>query len=109
MDQVICINDAFPPEYIQEFVVEQGVQTPIKGKIYSIRAIKRHFNGMMGVYLQEIINPKCKIYMNGIKLNVEPGFALSRFTDLLGNPLKEEEIEAEEIESKPFGYSIYSN
>lgn len=97
MDQVLCIDDNFPPEYIAEFVVAQGVQIPVKGKIYSVRAIKRHFDGNLGVYLDEIRNPQCEIRMNGITLYVEPGFALRRFTDLLGNPLKEEIQEEEEV------------
>lgn len=87
MEKVICINDQFSPDWLS-WALENNIKHPIEGKVYTIRAIKKHSNGKKGVLLDEIHNPEVD-QMGGF-FKLEPTFDLSRFTTLLGEPIKEE-------------------
>lgn len=99
-NQIICINDNFNEEALKLYA-EYGVKTPVKDKIYTIRTKQIHSNGLCGIRLNELNNPKIPLSLESSllsDLSVEPSWKISRFTDLLGNPLKikENEIELEE-------------
>jgi len=91
--EVICINDKFPAPVLA-FYAEFGVQTPKKDQLYSIRMIKRHTHGETGVLLAEIKNPDVPVKHPVLgEIWFEPTFNVNRFATLMGQPVKEEEME----------------
>jgi hypothetical protein len=89
---VICINGHFSYEVLV-FYKQYGVQVPIQDKIYYIRGVE-HVRGKVGIFLEEIKNPDVPIQsvLSGI-IYKEPSFNSSRFTTLLGGPIKLKELE----------------
>lgn len=87
-DIVVCINDQFNPT-----AFEKIPNKPKKGNYYYIREIREYLNDKIGVYLEEITNPK--IYHN-ILGYVEPSFDINRFNKL--DDLPEMEAIMEQIE-----------
>lgn len=85
--EVICINDIFPTEVL-EIYNHFGVKTPKDGTIYNIRDMVKHTNGLIGVLLEEIVNPEIP-YSHPIlgTLNKEPTFNVDRFRTLLNNEI----------------------
>lgn len=92
-DSVICTNGKFSDQQLAWFA-ENKIKFPLEGKIYTIRGVVTHSSfenrNMTGLRLNEINNPKVKIFL---ELEIEPTFSISRFSTLLGLPLKKEEIE----------------
>lgn len=88
----LCINARFPAATLA-FYAEHGVTIPRESTVYSIRGIE-HVRGKVGIFLEEIKNPDVPIQsvLSGI-IYKEPSFNLSRFTTLLGEPIKLEELE----------------
>lgn len=95
MADIICIDDNFP-QNVLEFYKENGVTTPVKDKLYTVRNVTKHIIGKTGILLNEIVNPKVPINdsVMGLK-HIEPTWNINRFTTLSGLPLKKEEIEVE--------------
>ncbi len=90
--EVICVNDSFPAPVLA-FYAEFGVQTPKKEKMYSVRLVKRHTNGETGVLLNEIQNPDVPVKHPVLgEVWFEPTFNINRFTTLLGEPVRQEEL-----------------
>lgn len=97
MEDILCVND-FYSESWRLWALENNVKHPIKGKIYTIREIKRHSNSSFGVLLNEIHNPLVDPQMPLLKgILVEVTFAISRFRKLNGEPLNE--VIEEELET----------
>ncbi|AQG81894.1 hypothetical protein [Spirosoma montaniterrae] len=91
--EVICINDNFPAEVLA-FYAEYGVQTPKRDQLYSIRQVKRHTTGDTGVLLNEIQNPDVPVKHPVLGVQwFEPTFNINRFATLLGQPVRQEELE----------------
>lgn len=91
--EVICINNTFNQECLTLYS-KYGVKIPEKDKIYSIRTKQKHSNSEWGIRLNEIINPKIPVESSLLPdAWVENTWNLKRFTDLLGNPLLEENTE----------------
>jgi len=91
--EVICINDKFPAPVLA-FYAEFGVNTPKKDQLYTIRMMKRHTHGETGVLLHEIKNPEVPVKHPVLgEIWFEPTFNVNRFATLLGQPVKEEEME----------------
>lgn len=96
--EIICINSTYSKEHL-EFFALHNVVYPLEGKVYNLRYKKRHSHGEWGLTVQEIINPEVPIGFYG-NLYQEQTFHINRFTDLLGNPLKEKEEEIELVEQQ---------
>ena len=91
--EVICTNDNFPAPVLA-FYAEFGVQTPKRDKMYTIRQVKRHTTGETGVLLNEIQNPEVPVKHPVMgEVWFEPTFNINRFATLLGQPVRQEEIE----------------
>ena len=91
--EVICINDTFPAPVLA-FYAEFGVQAPKKDQLYTIRMVKRHTHGETGVLLHEIKNPEVPVKHPVLgEIWFEPTFNINRFATLMGQPVKEEEME----------------
>lgn len=88
--EVICISDVFPQDQLEHYR-KHGVVVPTEGKIYTIREVILNTIGGKGVRLEEILNPDIPL-MHPIlgMINVEPNWAIRRFTNLLGEPLTED-------------------
>lgn len=87
MKEIICINGHFTSEQIAIIP-----NRPTEGHIDTIRDIFKTRNGI-AILLNNIHNPhNGEHYVGQDKFTFEPSFAASRFTDLLGNPLNEEEL-----------------
>lgn len=94
--EIICVNDQFPAPVLA-FYAEFGVQTPKQDQLYSVRSSKRHTNGETGVLLSEIQNPDVPVAHPVLgQVWFEPTFNINRFRTLLGEPVRQEEIEAVE-------------
>jgi hypothetical protein len=86
---VICINDTYSDDWLL-WALENNVKHPIKDKIYTMRDWKRHSNGGVGIYLNEINNPVVNdSFLFGI--SIEPSFNINRFRTLLNEPVKIEQ------------------
>lgn len=88
--EVICINDKFAPEW-QVYFEKHNIITPREGVIYTIREIVHFLKGEKGVLLNEIVNPKTPMTSptTGMKGTGEQSWAISRFTYLNNEPLKQ--------------------
>lgn len=94
--EIICINNKFTQDVL-EFYAKYGVRIPEENKIYSLRSKQRHSNGLIGVTLEEIINPKVPIESSLLPdAKIEPTFNSKRFTDLFGNPIEKVETTFED-------------
>lgn len=93
--QVICINDYFP-DNLKHVIPNR----PEKGKIYIIRLLFKVpiIEPCYAVLLNEISNPPVD-HSSGLG-TYEPSFNANRFTDLLGNKLKVEEL-AKDFKKNP--------
>ena len=91
--EVICTNDTFAPPVLA-FYAEFGIKTPVKDKMYTIRQVKRHTTGETGVLLNEIQNPDVPVKHPVLgETWFEPTFNINRFATLMGQPVREEELE----------------
>lgn len=88
MKEIICINDKFPP-VDEAYMKMHGIVKPKEGTIYTIREVVKYPIGEPGLLLNEIINPATpKISpTTGVTGKAEQTWAISRFSDLLGNRL----------------------
>jgi hypothetical protein len=109
--EVICINDKYPAETL-DFWTVFGVSHPIIDKMYTIRESLRHFDGSIGVRVEEIVNPTVPIKHPVLgTIEYEPTFALNRFAKLNGDLLQKEDVEEfiSQVVSTPrsndFGYN----
>lgn len=93
MSEVICVNAKFTPEW-EVYFKRWSIVKPIEGKMYGIREIVPNTKGEKGLLLVEIVNkPTPRISpLTGMTGMGEQNWAISRFTDLLGNPLTKEKI-----------------
>jgi len=91
--EIICINDSYTPEW-EIYFQKQGITKPTKDSIYTVREFVNFMHGEKGLLLNEIVNrPTPRIGpISGIAGEQEQCWAISRFTDLLGNPLSESEL-----------------
>lgn len=91
--EIICINDTFTPEW-EIYFQKNGIIKPVKDSIYTVREFINFLHGEKGVLLHEVINePTPRIGpISGLTGNAEQAWGISRFTDLLGNPLVKEKI-----------------
>ncbi|GAB3975993.1 hypothetical protein GCM10028806_34800 [Spirosoma terrae] len=89
---VICINGKFEPEQVRMYR-EHGVVTPEQDKLYTIRKHKRHSNGQVGLWLEELVNPPVPQGVMGIEAMMEPSWNINRFATLAGQPIKVKELE----------------
>ena len=91
--EVICINDKFSAEW-ELYFSKHGIVKPVANKVYGIREIVPNTVGEKGLLLVEIVNkPTPRVSpLTGMKGMSEQNWAVSRFTDLLGNPLSKETI-----------------
>jgi len=89
---LICINDTYTSDCLA-FYKQFGVVVPKKDKLYSIRGTE-NVRGKVGIFLNEIVNPSVPIksILSGT-IHREPSFGSFRFTTLLGEPIKEEELQ----------------
>lgn len=91
--EVICTNDKFPAPVLA-FYAEFGVKTPVKDTLYTIRQVKQHTTGETGVLLNEIQNPDVPVKHPVMgEVWFEPTFNINRFATLLGQPVRQEELE----------------
>ena len=83
---VICINDIFSPDQISSIP-----NRPIRNKIYTIRNIIEYSSNVIGIHLEEILNPELtdREYLT----KFEPSFDINRFKELECIPDIEEIIE----------------
>ena len=89
----ICVNAEFTSDQLI-FWKEHGVITPELGKMYSIRDVIIHIdNAGTGILLEEIVNPNVPVSTSFGVLQREVSWNLNRFRDLMGLPIKREEIE----------------
>lgn len=90
-DQIICIDDKFPQEFI-ELYEKFNVVTPKEGKLYTIRKVIKTLNGV-GVLLNELLNPDVPIIhpMGRTKGTAEPSWNIHRFCNLDQTAISEEE------------------
>lgn len=92
--EIICVNDSFPAPVLA-FYAEFGVQTPKEDQLYTVRMVKRHTNGETGVLLGEIQNPDVPVAHPVLgEVWFEPTFNINRFRTLLGQPVRQEELES---------------
>ena len=95
---LICRNDTYSPDTL-EFWAKNGVNYPIKDKLYSLRNSQRHTNGKIGIRVNEIINPAIPVKHPILtQITVEPTFNISRFATLTGETLTKEMVEQVENE-----------
>ena len=91
--EVICTNDSFPAPVLA-FYAEFGIQTPKRDKMYTVRQVKRHTTGDTGVLLNEIKNPDVPVKHPVMgEVWFEPTFNINRFATLMGQPVRQEELE----------------
>lgn len=91
--EIICVNDSFPGPVLAMYA-ELGVQIPKQDQMYSVRMVKRHTNGETGVLLNEIKNPEVPVAHPVLgEVWFEPTFNINRFRTLLGEPVRQEELE----------------
>jgi hypothetical protein len=83
---VECINDVFLHPRAKTIIPNR----PIKGRNYFIREIVDARNGEVGIYLEEIENPKP---LNGL----EPTFKITRFKEIEGLDMAVEELLEESL------------
>lgn len=89
--EVICINDTFTEDW-EAYFRYHGIQKPVKDKIYTIRQFVTYLNSEKSVLLNEIRNnptPRKSTLIDGLTGEAEQTWKISRFTDLLGNPVEE--------------------
>lgn len=89
--EVICINDTFTQEW-ENYFRENGIVKPVINKIYTVREVVPNTVGEPGLLLKEIINKLVEKIspLTGFKGMAEQNWAISRFTDLHGQPLTKE-------------------
>lgn len=91
--EVICTNDNFPAPVLA-FYAEFGIQTPKRDKMYTVRQVKRHTTGETGILLNEIKNPDVPVKHPVMgEVWFEPTFNVNRFATLMGQPVRQEEME----------------
>lgn len=93
MSEVICINDKFAADW-ETYFQRWGIVKPVADKIYGVREIVPNTVGEKGLLLVEIVNkltPRISP-STGMSGTAEQNWAISRFTDLQGNPLSKETI-----------------
>lgn len=91
--EIICTNDKFPAPVLA-FYAEFGIQTPKQDQLYTVRQVKRHTTGETGVLLNEIQNPEVPVKHPVMgEVWFEPTFNINRFATLLGQPVRQEEVE----------------
>lgn len=93
MKEVIFINDKFSPTW-ETYFSRYNIKKPILNSLYTIRQIVNHTKGEKGLLLNELWNnetPKISP-LSGEKGFGEQDWAVSRFSDLRGFPLNEEEL-----------------
>ncbi len=109
--EVICINDKYPAETL-DFWTDFGISHPIEDKMYTIRESLRHFDGSIGVRVEEIVNPTAPIKHPVLgPILYEPTFALNRFAKLNGDLLQKEDVEEylSQVVSTPKGIDFDMN
>ena len=95
--EILCVNGKFPAPVLA-FYAEFGIQTPKEETIYTIRQVKRHTTGETGVLLAEIQNPDVPVRHPVLgETWFEPTFNINRFRTLLGEPIRQEELELENV------------
>lgn len=93
---IICTNSVFKPE-ILAFYQQHGVKTPIENKVYRVRSVRHNsVDGKTGLLLEELVNPHVPFShpVLGIQ-STEPSWDSKRFSTLLGQPLKKEDLKVE--------------
>lgn len=92
--EIICINDSYLESWLVYFN-RHDIQYPKKDKIYSIREVIPNSTGERGLLLNELVNPKTPRIspITGMEGTSEQNFAVSRFTNLLGEPLTAEMLQ----------------
>ena len=77
---VVCIND----EFKRRDDARAGVRYPVKGVVYTVRAVHQGISILGPAYLlEEIVNPKLPYKFKGIRIGIlEKRFDASRFRPL---------------------------
>jgi len=83
--QVVCITDEWEPEAGTPAL---PITLPVKGQVYTIRLITRHFDNWVGVLLEEIFNPPLEFSNYVGDFSGEATFAIIAF-----RPVKPTSIE----------------
>ncbi len=88
MGDVICVDGNFPQDAL-DYYNDNKVVTPTEGKVYSIREVKKHTTGEVGVLLEEIVNPPVEFSHPILgTTKAEPTWNLKRFSTLLGDEVE---------------------
>lgn len=90
MNNIKCINDTFSPE-AREVYEKYEVVTPYLDNTYSVREVVITRKGT-GFLLNELVNPKIPIGEGENGFKVEPNWAVSRFTNLNGSEITQEQL-----------------
>lgn len=91
MIDVVCVNDTFSQE-AREAYAQYNIVTPYLDGIYSVREIVISRKGR-GFLLEQLRNPKMPIGEGENGFMVEPNWAVSRFRNLDGTELTEEQLQ----------------
>ena len=102
MGDVICVDATFTPEQLAFYKV-WGVEHPEQDKIYSVREVKRHSNGNVGLLLNEIINPEVPVISPILgEIWIETTWKISRFRTLNNDKIEHYEHERQVSELRTF-------
>lgn len=91
---IICTNDVFSSDKTSYFK-KNGIETPTKDSLYTIRNVIVNSNGKTGLLLEEIVNPRIPILhplFPGEITMIEPNWDIKRFSTLLGDSLNIAEV-----------------
>lgn len=91
MGDIICINDQFSQE-AREVYEKYGVVTPYLDCIYSVREIVITRRGT-GLLLNELVNPPISIGEGEDGFKTEVNWAVSRFKNIDGTEINENQIQ----------------
>lgn len=100
MTEIMCIDGKFPAEQL-EYYAKTGVTVPLQDQIYTIRDIIFNAVNGKGLRLQEIVNPTIPIQHPILGLvQLEPNWAIRRFTTLLGESITDDMLREWQKEMK---------
>lgn len=88
----ICVDDSYPIETLK-FWKEHGVVYPKQNQFCTINNLIKYPNGMIGVQLEGLENPKIPVNKFGNDFMMEVSFALRRFRSLKGDIITAKELE----------------
>lgn len=81
--KVVCINDDWPPMWRDHWMTTCAPEFPVKGQVYTIRAIVTRAIGDAGLRFVEIKNPEVNCVFEGQSIVAEIVFRASYFRPLV--------------------------